>query len=306
MRRAVPWLCLLLACAALPARAGPEPERDAVIVNRAHRPVQEIYISPANVDEWGEERLGDHRIAPGESTRIRLGHLHDCAFDVQAVYDDASEEERHGVDLCRTRLVTFDGSGVVRPKVSKGASHRVTLANAAARPIQQVFVSPADSGDWGADLLADSVSVASQADISYRGACIADMRVVFDNRSAEERRGLDLCAMGGVVIQPGWTTTDTLTVPPGAGGEPVKLTVVNHAGHAVRQLYLYPDNGDRGPDLLNSDVLADGNSIGVEVNRPRGVCQFDAHIIYGGKVADQDVTGIDICKNTRITLLPRS
>ncbi len=305
MRRAVPWLCLLLACAALPARAELEPEREAVIVNHARRPVQEVYISPANVDEWGEERLGDHRIGPGESTRIRLGHLRDCRFDVQAVYDDASEEERHGVDLCRAHLVMFDGTTVIRPKVSKGASHRVTLANASARPIQQVFVSPADSGDWGADLLGDSLSVADKADVTYRGTCIADLRVVFDNRSAEERRGLDLCAMGGVVIQPGWTTADTLTVPPGAGGETVKLMVVNHAGHAVRQLYLFPDNGERGPDVLDRDVLADGGTIGVQLTRPRGVCKFDAHVIYGGKLADQDVTGIDVCKSATVTLLPR-
>lgn len=305
MRRAVPWTCLWLACAAMPAHADPEPERDAVVVNHARRPVLEVYISPANVDEWGEERLGDHRIGPGESSRVKLGHLRDCAFDVQAVYDDASEEERHGIDLCRNHLVTFDGTAVTRPKVSKGASHRVTLANAAARPIQQVFVSPADSGDWGADLLGDSLSVADKSDVTYRGTCVADLRVVFDNRSAEERRGLDLCAMGGVVIQPGWTTTASLTVPPGAGSEPVRLTVVNHAGHAVRQLYLFPDNGDRGPDVLNGDVLADGGSVGVQVNRPRGVCRFDAHMIYGGKLADQDLTDLDVCKSAQVTLPPR-
>ena len=307
MRRAAEWLCLLsLASATASAHAEPAPERDAVVVNHGRRSVQEIYVSPGNVDEWGEERLGDHRIGPGESARVRLGHLRDCVFDMQAVYDDASQEERHGIDLCRTHSVTFDGSSVTRPVEAKGFDHRVTLANAAARPIQQVFVSPADSGDWGADLLANSLSVSDRAEVTYRGACVADLRVVFDNRGAEERRGLDLCAMGGVTIQPGWTTADALTVPPGAGGEPVKLTVVNHAAHAVRQLYLYPDGGGPGPDLLNSDVLADGGSITVEVKRPSGSCLFGAHVIYGGKLPDQDLAGVDICKGSTITLAPRS
>jgi hypothetical protein len=41
-----------------------------------------------------------------------------------------------------------------------------------------------------------------------------DIRVVFENRAAEERRGVDLCRRASLSIEPGWTTTDELPSPP--------------------------------------------------------------------------------------------
>ena len=105
----------------------------------------------------------------------------------------------------------FDGSGAVAPPGTQVGTHAVTILNGAGRPIQQVQVSPAEAGDWGDDLLGhDSLSVGDRATVTYRGGCLADLRVVFDNRSAEERRELDLCALRGVRVQPGWTTADVL------------------------------------------------------------------------------------------------
>ena len=59
-----------------------------------------------------------------------------------------------------------------------------------------------------------AISVGDSRTLTYHGTCTADLRVVFDNRAAEERRGLDLCATPMLVIHPGWTTEDLPAVPP--------------------------------------------------------------------------------------------
>jgi hypothetical protein len=56
--------------------------------------------------------------------------------------------------------------------------------------------------------------VGENGTISYRGSCTVDIRVVFENRAAEERRGVDLCRRASLSIEPGWTTTDELPSPP--------------------------------------------------------------------------------------------
>lgn len=127
------------------------------------------------------------------------------------------------------------------------------MVNRAPRPIQQVLISPSAAGEWGEDWLAHrTLSVGDSATLPYRGDCIADLRVVFDNRSAEERRDLDLCRAARVVIAPGWTTADA----PGLGVKAAAaalLTVSNRSDRAVVALYVFPDgSAAHGPQLLAS------------------------------------------------------
>ncbi len=207
---------------AAPARAdvpprpvlGPLGERELTVLNHSPRPVNELYVSPESADQWGDDRLGERTLETGDSLRLHLGRTRACIFDVKVVYEDASREETRGINLCRTHQVTFDGS-TATPPPDAGAEHRVTLLNHAARPIQQVFLSSAAANQWGDDRLGEtSISVGEQRVVTWRGDCNVDLRVVFENRAAEERRGVDLCETPAVSIEPGWTTADTLPKPP--------------------------------------------------------------------------------------------
>lgn len=208
-------LLTVLLAAAAPARAEPPrpaaplAEREVTVLNRASRAINELYASAQTAEQWGEDRLGDRILDPGSSVRVRFGRTRECLFDFMVVYDDASREEQRGVDLCRTRQVAFDGSAASAPPES-GTEHQVLLLDRSARPIQQVFLSPPEANQWGEDRLTQgSISVGGQRSISWRGECLLDIRVVFENRSAEERRGVDLCQFPQISIQPGWTTADT-------------------------------------------------------------------------------------------------
>jgi hypothetical protein len=192
---------------------GPLGDRELTVLNSSQRPINEVYVSPQSADQWGQDRLGEHMLAVGDSLRLHLGRTRECLFDALVVYDDASREENRGVNLCHTRQVVFDGHTATVPP-GTGTEHSVTLANHARRPIQQVFISPAAASQWGDDRLSEgSISVGDRRPVTWYGDCTVDLRVVFENRAAEERRGVDLCGTPVVSIEPGWTTADTLPVP---------------------------------------------------------------------------------------------
>jgi hypothetical protein len=210
------WVAALAALLTLPARAdemAPGSERELVVTNHAALSMNEIYISPASADQWGADWLGEHRLEAGGFIRLRLGRTRACVFDLKIIYADASSEEQRGVNLCRLRQVAFDGLAAA-PASGLGVAHSITLVNQSARPIQQVFISPAESNQWGDDRLGEgSISVADRRSVTWHGNCNVDLRVVFENRAAEERRGIDLCALPLLGIAPGWTTTDIPALP---------------------------------------------------------------------------------------------
>jgi len=309
MRAAVALLLavLLAVGAAGAARADPPAgDRELTVANHTAQAIAELYVSPSDSDHWGDDRLGEATLPPGKTLRLKLGHLRDCAFDVQVVYEDASREESKGVNVCRAHLLTFDGATATAPAAAP--THDVSLANRAARPIQQVLISSSDAGDWGEDRLGNtSLSVGEATTLRYRGDCVADIRVVFDNRSAEERRGIDLCAARRIAIQPGWTTADTVPTEAQPGDETVQLTVSNRTGRRVGALYLYPEgSAERGPELLGAAGLEAGAGVTVAFARPAGVCRFAARLAFAAEATTEDVADLDLCRSLDLVLPAKS
>jgi hypothetical protein len=290
-----------------PAR-DPLADIELLVVNRTGHGIIQLYISASSSDQWGDDRLAGETLAPGKSFRARLTRPPECRFDVQVIYDDATREESHGVDVCRNRQIAFDGSTAMIPPDVFTRQRQVMLVNRSGRPIQQVFVSPSAADQWGDDRLGEaSISAGDARSVGYRGPCTADLRVVFDNRSAEERRGLDVCATPSLVIEPGWTTADKPPVPaatPSPQAGRMAIDVVNRSGRAVQQLYLFPEGGaDQGRDLLGGTALPAGTR--ATVNLPRGDgCLYSAHVVPGGGAPDWNMTGIDLCHATVIELSP--
>ena len=202
------------------AAAGPA-SRDAnlelVVANHSRQAITQLYVSSSASDEWGDDRVAQAALPAGKSIRVRLRRPPDCRIDLQVVYDDQSSEERHGFDVCASRQISFDGANAASLTTLFSRPHEVTLINRSSRPIQQAYVSPSEGEQWGDDRLGESsLSVGDSRTIGYRGPCTADLRVVFDNGAAEERRALDLCATPALIIEPGWTTSDRPRVPANA------------------------------------------------------------------------------------------
>ncbi len=201
---------VLLAPAA--AAAQPAAGRTVVVVNHATQAMNEIYLSPHSSEDWGADWLGADTLAPGDSVTLPLGTAAGCAYDAKIIYADGSREERDDLDLCHQPELVFDGRHATPPPGAEQA-HQVVVENRSALPIQQLFLSPSTANQWGDDrLTASRISVGGERVITWHGDCVVDVRVVFSNRAAEERRGLDLCTLPTLAITPGWTTA-TLAPP---------------------------------------------------------------------------------------------
>ena len=195
------------------------PTREVPVLNRARRTLRELYAAPAQPDaaaqrgqrDWGPDRLGSAVVAPRESFRMRV-RSRACAFDVRAVFEDDSQEVQRNLDLCVVQGVVFGDAAT-----ADAAPRRVTLVNQHRRVIQQAFLSPTESRDWGDDVLGTEVlPVGGRFEARAVSGCRADLRIIFDSNAAEERRDIDICANTTVTFRPGWTVEERLE---GAAGD---------------------------------------------------------------------------------------
>ncbi|MBC9178847.1 hypothetical protein [Pseudoroseomonas ludipueritiae] len=74
--------------------------------NEANSPVREIYASPSNEDDWGQDQLGRETLRAHGRRTIRLPSG-ECQYDLRIVWEDGRSEERRDVNLCATRELTF-------------------------------------------------------------------------------------------------------------------------------------------------------------------------------------------------------
>lgn len=69
------------------------------LVNQSGRVIEEFYASPASASDWGQDRLGDDVVQPGQSYAIRLPQG-ECVYDLRAVFQGGGNQERRGVNTC--------------------------------------------------------------------------------------------------------------------------------------------------------------------------------------------------------------
>ena len=213
---------LLLFClVSVPALAqqsqldGAQPrDRVFTVLNRANQPIGTLLVSSSREDEWGSNRLIGPPLVHGRRLKVRLSLVQDCRYDLQVTYVDGKIEEKHDQDICHNHQIVFDGSQAVL--LTNHTEQKVLLLNRAQRAVGQVFISPKEAMSWGNDLLGPGpLQSGAETQLSYRGGCVVDLRIVFDNNSAEERREVNLCGHPAVMIGPGWTTTNDIPVTEG-------------------------------------------------------------------------------------------
>lgn len=188
---------LLAALAACPAAAQPNP--DFWITNTSGRQINEIYVSPATDTNWGANWLREHVLPSGHRFPIRPRRDGTCIFDIRVVFADGSAEERRRVDVCSINEVVF-GPAARRP-AQAGTEFR--LVNRSGRTILELYVSPVTDQNWGADRLGQNVLPPGRSftlALPRDGTCLYDIRVVYDDHSAAEKRRVNTCERNEIVF----------------------------------------------------------------------------------------------------------
>lgn len=70
------------------------------LVNRSGRQINEVYATAANVDTWGNDRMGSEVVPPGATHIVRIPADGNCIYDVRVVYYDGTSAEKRGINLC--------------------------------------------------------------------------------------------------------------------------------------------------------------------------------------------------------------
>lgn len=190
---------LLVACL-VPVAAAAEAENPSVnLVNRSQQAISELYATPAGVDRWGTDRLARYLLPAGQTFPLRLPADGNCIYDLRVVYADGRPEERRALNVCQVDQVVFPAGrpGSAAPTQAGTDDPSFRLVNRGRSELDEVYVSPTGDDDWGRDRLGDDVVAAGATRIIRmpRGSCSYDVRVVFADGKAVERRRLNLCTI---------------------------------------------------------------------------------------------------------------
>ena len=215
MLRRVLTACLLGLPLLMPAAARAQNDGSFNLVNRSGQIIREVYASPVTQQTWGDDRLGNNVLAAGRSLAVRMPPGSGCQTDIRVVFADSRAEERRDVNTCQMNEVVFGAAAQGGPppaqggKPGAGAAQGQTgnpsfnLVNNGARVVRELYATPVSQGDWGADLLgAEVVGAGARFAVRLReGPCDYDIRVVWADGQAEERRAVNLCSVADVVFQ---------------------------------------------------------------------------------------------------------
>jgi hypothetical protein len=152
------------------------------VVNHLPQPVRELYVTPAGLTNWGRNRLDGKNGNPaslpsGASTTVRRDA--NCVFDLRVVFADGRAEERRGDD----------------PSVK--------IFNRAAVPITEVYAQPSGGTVAGPNrVTGEPVKPDTTLAVSLPrdGTCFYDLRVVFADKRAMEKRHANLCRQSELPI----------------------------------------------------------------------------------------------------------
>ncbi|MHB0669952.1 hypothetical protein [Roseomonas mucosa] len=294
------------------------PKRSLLIENRSGQALRELYALPAGrqrdqngtqsgsqsgSQNWGVDRLGEEPVGDGETFRLTL-RVPDCRVDLRAVYEDDEAEEKRGVDACSVRNLVFDGSGVPHPPEIP-----LSFLNRHDAPVAELYISGTDKDEWGPDRLETPLERGGRRRLDIAVDCTADMRIVFPNGAAEERREVDLCAETLIVFRPGWTVAARLDAglaePPPP--RPGSLRLRNAARVPVVQFYVdAPRKEDaagepeRGPDRLGRNVLGVGETLDLAPPEPGACAARLLAVLRDGTEIRRDA--IDLCSGQELAL----
>ncbi|MCS6933430.1 MAG: Tat pathway signal protein [Acetobacteraceae bacterium] len=195
MRRLLAALALLVG---LTAAGTAEAQNRFWLENHSGMTIREAYVSASRVDVWGPDILGASVLPPGQRVWV-TPTFGDCILDVRVVYMDGRAEERRNVNACGLSRIVFGGGAGAGAIVGGGGDPSFNFVNGTGFVIREIYASSARLSSWGPDRLGANVLGPGQSvyiALPASGGCLTDIRVVFMNGAAQERRNFNTCPVG--------------------------------------------------------------------------------------------------------------
>ncbi|MDB5372513.1 MAG: hypothetical protein JWP04_1155 [Belnapia sp.] len=192
--------------------------RRVTLVNGFDRTVQQVFLSPAEDRNWGEDGLGDAVLAPGGRHVVSLEG--GCRADLRIVFETSAAEERRDIDICATTIIALRPGWTLDERLAPLAEGpaeaaaapqpgSIRLRNAAGLPVVELYADPAGAASRGPDRLGrtvlgagESIDFAPPDDLPAGPTrCLADLVAVFRDGRELRLPAADLCAGQEMVLQ---------------------------------------------------------------------------------------------------------
>ena len=151
------------------------------------------------------------------------------------------------------------------------------LVNRSHQTINEVYASPVSAANWGSDRLGDA-QVASGANAAIRlladGNCVFDLRVVYEDGHADERRRVNTCTVDNISFG-----APEPAAPAGNPAHDPSFRIVNRGQREVDEVYArLAGSRNWGADRLG-DATIDADSYRV-IQLPAGQCMWDVRLVF--------------------------
>jgi hypothetical protein len=166
------------------------------------------------------------------------------------------------------------------------------LVNRARVAVTTLFVTPAGDANWGQDRLRGHPIAPGGSFLVHRradGNCIMDIRAVFADGKAEERKAINTCNLDAVAV--GLATASTT----GKAADDPTIRLVNRGGQPILEFYAAPaGRHDWGLNRLETGPLPAATEKLIRIART-GDCQFDLRVVFADHTA-KEKHSTDLCR----------
>ena len=207
MRRFLVALVLLGAAFAVsPAQA----QNRFWLQNNTGVTIQEAFVSPSRLSNWGPDILGSGVLAAGQQVWV-TPYFGDCLLDVRVRFANGREETRMGMNACTLSRVAFGGGGgggggaggrvgaaIGGGPGVRGGNPSFNFVNQSGQVVRELYASLSSDSNWGPDRLGANMLPPGQGlwvDLPQNGVCTVDIKVVYASGASVERRSQQTCSV---------------------------------------------------------------------------------------------------------------
>jgi hypothetical protein len=181
-------------------------------------------------------------------------------------------------------LSLLGGPGLAQAPQSPAPERELVVRNGTASVMRELRLNEPGASQPGPDLLGRGVLNPGQsfrARLPTPPACAMELRAAFEDGTSEDR-AVDLCAPRPVEF------TDAAMR---------EIELVNETDFQLRELYLGPPSGARGPDRLGMATVPPLDSLRLRL-RGQSDCAVELRAVFGG--APEERRRVDICATPRL------
>jgi hypothetical protein len=233
------------------------------IRNETGSDIYYIYVSLSSSEEWNDEDiLGSMILENGETYEAYLPEIDECFYDIKVEDEEGRVYFAWEKDLCDGAQIAISSENL-----SDEGLQDVYVTNNTGAGLAELYMVPSTIQDWEEDIMeGDILSNRNTMQVQiavYNEQCEWDFKMVDSNGKIYYLWNQEICSNPQVTF----TSQNLYGLD--------NVIIENQTGYDIQALYLVPVNMyDWEEDILEGDILYDGNAVQVQFEIYQDKCQW--------------------------------